>query len=63
MLFLIQFGGNSRKRFTTDRLTKKKIGSKWNINKLSTFQDGVLSFGVDGLSQQTFERNFKRCSF
>jgi hypothetical protein len=41
----------------------KKISSKWNINSYSNFQDGVLSFGVDGLSQQTFERNFKRCNF
>ena len=58
-LFLIPSFGETAENVLLETELPKKLALKGILTIIPTFQDGVLSFGVDSLSQQSFDRIFK----
>jgi esterase/lipase len=58
-LFLIPGFGETAETVLLQTALPKKLAQNGILTIIPTFQDGVLSFGVDSLSQQTFDRILK----
>lgn len=58
-LFLVPGFGETAENVLQQTDLPKKLAQKGILTVIPTFQDGVLSFGVDSLSQQTFDRILK----
>ena len=58
-LFLLPGFGETAKIVLQQTDLPQKLASNGILTIIPTFQDGVLSFGVDSLSQQTFDKIFK----
>jgi hypothetical protein len=58
-LFLIPGFGETAENVLQQTTLPKKLAQNGILTIIPTFQDGVLSFGVDSLSQQTFDRILK----
>lgn len=58
-IFLIPGFGETAERVLQQTDLPKKLALNGILTIIPTFQDGVLSFGVDGLSQQSFNRIYK----
>ena len=58
-LFLIPGFGETAENVLQQTDLPKKLAQNGILTIIPTFQDGVLSFGVDSLSQQTFDRILK----
>ena len=58
-LFLVPGFGETAENVLQQTDLPKKLAQKGILTIIPTFQDGVLSFGVDSLSQQTFDRILK----
>lgn len=58
-LFLIPGFGETAENVLQQTALPKKLAQNGILTIIPTFQDGVLSFGVDSLSQQTFDRILK----
>lgn len=54
-LFLIPGFGETAENILQQTALPKKLAQNGILTIIPTFQDGVLSFGVDSLSQQTFD--------
>lgn len=61
-LFLIPGFGETAEDVLQQTDLPKKLAQNGILTIIPTFQDGVLSFGVDSLSQQTFDRISKDVS-
>ena len=58
-LFLVPGFGETAENVLQQTDLPKKLAQNGILTIIPTFQDGVLSFGVDSLSQQTFDRILK----
>lgn len=58
-IFLLPGFGETPERVLQQTDLPKKLALNGILTVIPTFQDGVLSFGVDSLSQQTFNRILK----
>ena len=58
-LFLVPGFGDTAENVLQQTDLPKKLAQNGILTIIPTFQDGVLSFGVDSLSQQTFDRILK----
>lgn len=58
-LFLIPGFGETAENVLQQTDLPKKLAQNGLLTIIPTFQDGVLSFGVDSLSQQTFDKMLK----
>jgi hypothetical protein len=58
-IFLIPGFGETAERVLEQTNLPKKLALNGILTIIPTFQDGVLSFGVDSLSQQSFDRILK----
>jgi hypothetical protein len=58
-IFLIPGFGETAERVLQQTDLPKKLALNGILTIIPTFQDGVLSFGVDSLSQQSFDRILK----
>lgn len=58
-LFLVPGFGETAENVLLQTDLPKKLAEKGILTIIPTFQDGVLSFGVDSLSQQTFDKILK----
>ncbi len=58
-IFLLPGFGETAERVLQQTDLPKKLALNGILTVIPTFQDGVLSFGVDSLSQQCFERILK----
>jgi len=62
-LFLIPGFGETAENVLQQIDLPKKLAQKGILTIIPTFQDGVLSFGVDSLSQKSFDRILKDVTF
>jgi hypothetical protein len=58
-LFLVPGFGETAENVLLQTDLPQKLAQNGILTIIPTFQDGVLSFGVDSLSQQTFDRILK----
>ena len=58
-LFLVPGFGETAENVLLQTDLPKKLAQNGLLTIIPTFQDGILSFGVDSLSQQTFDRILK----
>jgi hypothetical protein len=58
-IFLIPGFGETAERVLQQTELPRKLASNGILTIIPTFQDGVLSFGADSLSQQSFDRILK----